>query len=100
FQRHFVKDLMTSVSKIKIAAGYHHLDSFGLVCGLIGLRGKLFWHGLCHGDCAYHYKRLLCFSRNTIEVKAISITRIRKTNAGPYCPRSVYSFCGILELTT
>jgi hypothetical protein len=38
FQRHFVEDLMTSVSKIKIANRNHRLGNFGVICGLTGLR--------------------------------------------------------------
>ena len=56
--------------------------------------------GFRHIDQVYHDKRLLLRSRKTIEVSAISMTRTRKTNAAPYCTRSVYSFCGIFELTT
>jgi hypothetical protein len=35
-----------------------------------------------------------------MEVVAIMATIIRKTKAVPYWTRSVYSFCGIFELTT
>src|SRR6267143_1050511 len=48
----------------------------------------------------YHDKRLLVRSRSTMDASAMQKTTSRRMHAAPYCTRSVYSFCGIFELTT
>src|SRR5262249_12401915 len=95
----FVQDLMMAVSKTKIAdiderrrRSGHGRREISVIIGR--------WREVWHLDYFYHDKRLRLRSRNTIEVAAIRITRTRKTKAAPYCTRSVYSFCGIFELTT
>ena len=94
-----VQDLVIAVGKIEMV----DFDR-----GAISRRGRQ-WRGLIrcelrsgfgHFEETYHDRRLRLRSRNTIEVSAMSMTRKRKTNAAPYWTRSVYSFCGIFELTT
>ena len=99
-QADLVKHLIAPVGEINLVHVNHNGGSFGIFRRPVVLTGKLLRHGFRHFDQAYHDKRLRCFSLSKMEVKAISMTTTRKTNAVPYCTRSVYSFCGIFELTT
>ena len=47
-----------------------------------------------------HAENFIRITAPTIELVAIAATIIKNTKAVPYCTRSVYSFCGIFELTT
>src|SRR5262249_45652082 len=100
-QRDIVEDLVIAVSEIDLAHVDHYLEFLRLVCHRFNSLRRGFWPNcFWRFHYVYHDKRLLCLSRSTMEAKAISITTTRKTNAVPYWTRSVYSFCGILELTT
>src|SRR6266542_2772571 len=62
-----------------------------------GFRSQNWFHGR-HG--VYHLWRLRSLLRRKMDAAATIATTARKTNAVPYWTRSVYSFCGIFELTT
>ena len=99
FKRDVVQDGVCAVGKLQLI----DLDHCGVLL-LLGQHGGIarggFGNGFGHLQQTYHDKRLLDLSRNTIDVSAMTMTSARNTNAAPYCTRSVYSFCGIFELTT
>src|SRR4029077_20313700 len=99
FQIHIEKNLMRAITKIDILdADHDRLARFGFRRFLQFQRrsrgGDLFFFHY------YHDRRFLVLSRRMMEARAIAKTSNRRMQAAPYCTRSVYSFCGIFELTT
>ena len=99
FQVHIEKDLMRAITKIDVIDVDHdRLAGLGFRRFLQFQRRSRMWDFLIFHY--YHDRRFLVLSRRTMEARAIAKTSNRRMQAAPYCTRSVYSFCGIFELTT
>src|SRR5205823_6778748 len=99
FQVHIEKDLIRAVAKIEVIDVDHdRLARLGFGRLLqFQRRGRMCYFLIFH---YYHDRRFLVLSRRKMEARAIAKTSSRRMQAAPYCIRSVYSCCGILELTT
>src|SRR5438046_2336323 len=99
FQVHIEKDLMRAIAKIDVIDVDHdRLARLGFGRFLqFQRRSRMCYFLVFH---YYHDTCLLVLSRRTMEARAIAKTSNKRMQAAPYCTRSVYSFCGIFELTT
>src|SRR5438874_1500458 len=99
FQVYIEKDLMRAITKIDIIDVDHdRLARLGFRRFLQFQRRSRVWDLFFFHY--YHDRRFLVLSRRMMEASAIAKTSNRRMQAAPYCTRSVYSFCGIFELTT